>query len=136
MPAAAGLGTCPEMSAAPTVVVEPVFVEEGDNFAVTPASTERIQPARATALEGGGYVVTWIGSSTGNGGEERVYARVFAADDTAVGGAFEVGAHQDYRKQSPSVVTLADGGFVIGWWRSMRASRTGYTRNVTIPPAN
>src|SRR5688572_15294634 len=105
------------MSAVPSVVVGPIFVEHGENFRVTPDGTARIQPARAAALEGGGYVLTWVTNpNNGDSSTERVYAQVFDANGTALGAAFAVAPELDMWQWSPTVVMLEGGGFVIGWF--------------------
>src|SRR5688572_29486006 len=102
------------MSAVPTVEVEPILVAAGANFRVSPDNFGRRQPASATPLPGGGFVATWANNPmNGNSDTERVFAQIYGPDGIALGAEFPVAPDLDSWQSSPSVVTLAGGGFVI-----------------------
>ena len=77
--------------------------------------TERSQNRPAiTALNNGGFVVTW-NSSGQDGSEYGIFAQLFDADANAVGSEFQVNTFSDDNQIKPEVTSLADGGFVITW---------------------
>ena len=53
------------MSAAPTIVVEPMFVAEGENVLVDATTIGPQRPASAAPLQGGGFVATWVTNPPG-----------------------------------------------------------------------
>ena len=107
-------GGIEDMSAAPTVVVEPVLVAAGESWRVDPLTDDWQHSADAMALKGGGFVLTWLASAPGTGAD-RVYAQVFGSDGAAIGEPFQVGFSEAGLEELPSVAALEDGGFVIGW---------------------
>ncbi len=63
-------------------------------------------------LAGGGWVMTWVATQLG---EYKIAGQVFDASGTKVGGQFEASDSLTGVKESPQVIALADGGFVVGW---------------------
>lgn len=77
--------------------------------------TERSQNRPAiTALDNGGFVVTW-NSSGQDGSEYGIFARLFDANSNSVGSEFQVNSFSNDNQIKPAVTSLADGGFVITW---------------------
>jgi len=81
-----------------------------------------------TALDGGGYVVTWHGNhgtydASGNqvSEEQNVYARIYNADGTAVTGELPFGSvnvvsgSDNNYDLSAQTIALSGGGFAIAW---------------------
>ena len=67
-----------------------------------------------TALNDGGFVVTW--SSDGQDGSGYgIYGQRYAADGTPVGSEFRVNTYTSSDQIYSSVTALADGGFVVTW---------------------
>lgn len=67
-----------------------------------------------TALEGGGWVVTW--TSDGQDGDDYgVYQQRYAADGTAQGVETRVNTTTAGGQFDPSVAALADGGWIATW---------------------
>ncbi|ESQ89800.1 hypothetical protein ABAC460_10890 [Asticcacaulis sp. AC460] len=87
-----------------------------DVTSLTVRGTDYAYPvvASLTALDGGGFVITWT-SNAQDGDGFGVSARMFDASGVAIGEDFlvnGVGADDQYL---PSVTALADGGYVIAW---------------------
>ncbi len=78
---------------------------------------------KITALDDGGYVIVWesvdtdlIGDSDGNGDSndgQQVYLQRFDAANNKVGSEVLVGGNLEGDQTRPSIITLADGSFVI-----------------------
>lgn len=69
----------------------------------------------AARLSGGGFVVTWMGMAQPGGDGADVYAQLFAASGTPVGGEVRVNTTLVGDQTFPSVAALAGGGYVITW---------------------
>jgi len=67
-----------------------------------------------TALNNGGFVVTWE-SSAQDGDGYGVYAQMYNADGTTQGSEFQVNTYTDSNQSHPSITALIDGGFVVTW---------------------
>jgi Ca2+-binding RTX toxin-like protein len=74
---------------------------------------------QVTALENGGFVVTWEDYSKGGGAsgdfDGAVKAQVFAADGTKTGSEILVNTAIASPQFSPQITALSDGGFVVTW---------------------
>ena len=70
-----------------------------------------------TALEGGGFVVTWRSNDPQQGDTSGagVKARIFNADGTEAVSEFLVNEFTNNEQSFPSITALADGGFVVTW---------------------
>ena len=76
-----------------------------------------------TALNDGGFVVTW--SSFGQDGSGYgIYGQRYAADGTAVGSEFRANTFTSNNQNYSSVTALNDGGFVVTW--SSQQDFSGY----------
>ncbi len=69
------------------------------------------------ALAEGGFVALWTsnGSSGSDSSGASIQGQRYAADGTVLGGEFQVNSHTAGDQRSPSVATLADGGFIAVW---------------------
>ncbi|WP_340245344.1 hypothetical protein [Roseobacter sp. HKCCA2468] len=65
------------------------------------------------ALSDGGWVVSWQGQ--GSGDNNGVFQQRYDADGNLVGGETRVNATTASSQQDPSIVGLADGGWVVAW---------------------
>ena len=70
-----------------------------------------------TALEGGGFVVTWYSNDPQQGDthDAGVKARIFNADGTEAVSEFLVNEFTNGFQGDPNITALADGGFVVSW---------------------
>src|SRR5207245_8699468 len=86
------------------------------------SATSDYQPSRQiTALQNGGFVVTWteyslgVGGATGDTDSEAVKAQVFAAGGTPVGSEILVNSATAGSQINPQITALQNGGFVVTW---------------------
>jgi|GEM_PF-912036 len=68
-----------------------------------------------TALENGGFFITWTETRDDAPDLSSIYGQFFAADGNAVGDSFRVNTYTTDYQFKPQVVTLADGGIVVVW---------------------
>ena len=86
----------------------------GDEFLINTYTSNQQQEPSVTALNDGGFVVTWM--SNGNDGSGwGVYGQRYAADGAASGNEFLINSFTSNNQYDPSVTALADGGFVVTW---------------------
>jgi hypothetical protein len=67
-----------------------------------------------TALDGGGFVVTWV-DNVNDGSGSGVYMKSYSADGTVVVAETLVNTTTVGSQSSPVVTALADGGYVVTW---------------------
>jgi VCBS repeat-containing protein len=89
---------------------EPVGVE----FRVNTETSSDQDFSSVAALADGGFVVTWL-SLGQDGSEEGIYGQRYDALGAPAGGEFRVNTETADNQQYPSVVALADGGFLVTW---------------------
>ena len=88
----------------------------GSEFQINSHTTgDQISPT-VTALNDGGFVVTWAHYLAGAG--YGISAQRFAADGSAMGEEFQVTSDFDHGHRYPSVSALEDGGYVVVWQTS------------------
>ena len=93
----------------------------GTEILVNTATTNSQSVAQITALSDGGFVVTWLDSSTGVGGATgdasgfAVKAQVFDAAGAMVGTEILVNTATANNQSAPKIAALSDGGFVVTW---------------------
>jgi Ca2+-binding RTX toxin-like protein len=68
-----------------------------------------------TLLEGGGWVVSWVGDDAGSGTSNGVFQRVYDADGDPMGSETVVNTTTGGWQHFHSVVALTDGGWVVTW---------------------
>jgi len=93
----------------------------GSELLVNTATANIQYNPEITALENGGFVVTWIDQSHGVGGAggdvsaDAVKAQIFAADGTQVGTEIRVNTAIASSQSFPEITALKNGGFVVTW---------------------
>jgi hypothetical protein len=86
----------------------------GSEFRVNTTTANDQQGPEATALAGGGFVVTWT-SFGQDGSDNGVYARIYGQNGVAVGGEIQVSTQTNGEQIRSTAAALQDGGFVIAW---------------------
>ena len=71
-------------------------------------------PPGTTALEDGGFIITWS-SRYQDGDSSGIHAQRYDANGNNVGAEFQVNTYISSEQREPSITALADGGFVITW---------------------
>jgi len=69
---------------------------------------------KITALDNGGFVITW-NSLNQDGSRFGVYARVYDANGVAMAPEFQVNSHTQNNQSGASITALDNGGFVVVW---------------------
>jgi hypothetical protein len=110
--------TFPSSSTTDTDIRFTVFKPNGtpvlDHFGVPGAVTGRPESqADVAALRGGGFVVTWTESPSGDGTDVR--ASIIGNDGHTVASDLLVNIHDGTSQFDADVVALADGGFLVTW---------------------
>ncbi|HEX8194279.1 MAG TPA: FG-GAP-like repeat-containing protein [Allosphingosinicella sp.] len=119
---------------APVATIDPPALQRisGEILVNTGTESQQIEE-KVTALEGGGWVVTWrdFSQSFRDGGEQvydpmwdeyytsyssDVKAQVFAPDGSKVGGEILVPVNTASDQSEPVVTALVGGGFAIAWY--------------------
>ena len=86
----------------------------GGEFKVnTHTNDDQYQPSVA-ALNGGGFVVSWM-SNNQDGDSWGVYGQRYDASGNTTGSEFKVNTHTTSSQDYPAVTSLNDGGFVVTW---------------------
>ncbi len=88
-------------------------VKSGSEFLVNTATTDLQFEPSITGLENGGFVVTWIDRNWING--YTIRGQLFNSDGSKFGGEIVVNTTAANYLDSPSVTSLANGGFVVTW---------------------
>ena len=89
-------------------------IRVGAEFQVNTYTEHYQQNQAITALNDGGFVVTW--QSYGQDGDSNgIYAQRYDADGTVNGAEFQVNAYTTGAQGSPSTTAINYGGFVIAW---------------------
>ncbi len=85
-----------------------------------------------TALEGGGFVVTWQSADPAQDGHtSAIKGQIYTAAGVAVGSEFLVNSGAVGGESSPSVTSLAGGGFVATWTLGSGTSADVYAQVFT-----
>jgi Ca2+-binding RTX toxin-like protein len=85
-----------------------------DEVLVNTYTTGDQRNAVATALDDGGWVVTWV-SDGQDGSGAGIYQQRYQADGTVDGGETQVNVTTARDQSEPSVTALSDGGWVVTW---------------------
>ncbi len=72
-----------------------------------------------TALDGGGWIVTWQ-SLNQDGSGTGIYQQRYTSEGAAVGGESLVNTFTPNPQDDPDVTSLADGGWVVAWQSSLQ----------------
>ncbi|MDB2384274.1 Ig-like domain-containing protein, partial [Endozoicomonas sp.] len=84
-----------------------------DEFALFESAGAQQSVPDVSALEDGGYVVSWHDASL-DGSNNGVFAQRFNADDKG-SGQFQVNSYTAGHQDSPDTAGLSDGGYVVVW---------------------
>jgi len=85
----------------------------GSEFQVNNYTTSQQTNPSITALDNGGFVVTWQSFQDGSG--LGVYGQRYNADGTPAGSEFQINTQTLNDQKLPSITGLSDGGFVVTW---------------------
>ena len=86
----------------------------GPEFLVnTTTVNNQTDPSVAMLLDGG-FVITWVDSEA-DGSEEGIFAQRYDANGDPVGGEVQINQGTHHIQDSPSIIGLDDGGYVISW---------------------
>ncbi len=89
----------------------------GDEILINSGSGHGQDNAVVTALDGGGFVVTWQSlDADGDSSQTGIAGQRFDADGNKVGDEFLVNSNTDNAQYEPAVTGLTDGGFVVTWY--------------------
>ena len=83
-------------------------------FQVNSTTTDTQEMPAITALSDGGFVAVWQSRDYG-GTEYDIFGQRYAANGSRVGAEFRINQALTGWQQHASVVSLADGGFVVAW---------------------
>ncbi|MEQ9124703.1 MAG: cadherin repeat domain-containing protein, partial [Alphaproteobacteria bacterium] len=86
----------------------------GGEFRINSTTSNEQSAPSVTALEDGGYVVTWQ-SDGQDGSDFGVYAQRYNSSGTKVGGEVRVNTHTTFNQSDSDVEGLSDGGYVVAW---------------------
>lgn len=103
-------------------------VEVGTEFLVnTRPQNDQTSPA-ITALDGGGFVVTWQSDDqlSGDADESSIKLQFFNHLGQKVDNEFLANSSYNDIQQTPSITTLNDGGFVITWQSDDQQDADGF----------
>ncbi|MED5609695.1 Ig-like domain-containing protein, partial [Pseudomonas sp. JH-2] len=95
-------------------------VREGTEHMVNVNDAGHQRFSSITALDDGGYIVSWSSNPTGTSGKWQMFLRQYAADGSPQGGDQLVGDatyHTSAGPDAPSLATLPDGTVVIAYNR-------------------
>ncbi|WP_198368526.1 lipase family protein [Roseomonas rosulenta] len=84
----------------------------GSEFLVNTQTVDSQMSPSVTALQNGGFVVTWEDTS----GFWDIKAQVFSASGAKLGGEFVVNTETGSQQRDPAVTALSGGGFVVTWY--------------------
>ena len=92
--------------------------EAVSEFLVNEFTNSHQRDPSITALEGGGFVVTWWSSDgqQGDTSDTGIKARIFNADGTEAVSEFLVNEFTNDNQFTPSITALEGGGFVVTWY--------------------
>ncbi len=82
----------------------------------TPMAASDSERPFTVALAGGGFAMVWYtGSSSVDGSDGAVQARVFSSSGEPLAGEFLVNTTTRYGQSGPTAAPLENGGFVVTW---------------------
>jgi Ca2+-binding RTX toxin-like protein len=84
----------------------------GGEVVVSESGDDTAEYSVVAALSDGGYAVAWQGESVGG---PDIFLKQYAADGTLVGGLRQVNTSTASRQETPRILALSDGGYVVVW---------------------
>jgi large repetitive protein len=107
-------------------------VKLGDEFGVNLYSLNNQRTPAVTALAGGGFGVGWVSELQRGISTVDIYARVFDASGTPIGGEFPVNTVLTNLCANPSMAAASDGGFAVAWsQRDLVTANSSQSQNST-----
>ena len=97
----------------------------GDPFLVNTTTGDNQGDPTISALDDGGFVVTWTDFSGADGSSAGVFGQRYDAGGAKVGGEFQINTFTSNIQIIPAMATLSDGGLVVTWW-SLGQDGSGY----------
>ncbi|MBY0484095.1 DUF4347 domain-containing protein [Nitrosomonas sp.] len=88
---------------------------QGSEFRVNTYTTDWQYEPSITALNHGGFVVTWTSDGQDGSGGGSIYAQRYDSNGAAQGSEFQVNTYTTDWQYEPSITALNDGGFVVTW---------------------
>ncbi len=92
-------------------------VKSGGEFQINSYTDGDQDLPSVTALQDGGFVVTWIsvGQEGPDGSGAGIYGQRYDNNGAKVGEEFQINSYTAGWQSSPAITALADGGFVVVW---------------------
>lgn len=90
------------------------YVRSGSEFVVNTTTARSQAQSDGTRLSNGNFIITWIDADFNTTSGRFVRAQIFQPDGTPVGSEMTL-ATSNFGGSSPSIVGLANGGFVVTW---------------------
>ncbi|NVJ93346.1 MAG: cadherin-like domain-containing protein [Methylocystaceae bacterium] len=90
----------------------------GNEFRINQYTDSDQRKPEIAQLSDGGFVVTWNSHGQEGMGSTGVFAQNFDAQGVKVGAEYQVNNHVEGSQKQPSIVNLADGGYLIAWEHS------------------
>ena len=99
-------------------------VAVGTEFRVNTYTVSHQELPTVTALNDGGFLVSWM-SNGQDGSSWGIYAQRYNASGAMVGTEFQVNSYTNTVQSYPTVTTLNDGGLIFSW-QSLGQDTSGY----------
>jgi hypothetical protein len=96
----------------------------GNETLVNTYTTGEQRDGKVTALEDGGYVVTWMDDRQ-DGSAWGVYTQRYDSNNHEVGGEVRVNSYTSSTQYHPDITGLEDGGYVVTWSSNQDGSSHG-----------
>ena len=87
---------------------------QGGEFQVSTFDYGNQSAPQISALNDGGFVITWV-SNEQDGGDEGIFGQRYNAQGEAMGGEFQINSFTKGIQYEPAVTGLENGGFVVTW---------------------
>ncbi|WP_085910179.1 VCBS domain-containing protein, partial [Kiloniella majae] len=88
--------------------------KKGDELQVNTFTLGDQRGPDVTGLDDGGWIITWQGLSYADS-QTDIYGQAYNADGSMRGGEIVINTYEDGLQYSPSVTSLANGGWIITW---------------------
>jgi len=87
----------------------------GNDFIVNTTGTGAQTAPEITALDDGGFMITWTSADTGDGSNGCVRGRVYGSDGQPEANDFIVNTITSGTQSGPEMLTLSDGRVIVAW---------------------
>lgn len=103
-------------------VLSPDGSPVADQFRVNDGTISNQQNADVTALDTGGFMVTWQTDVGFDGDSQGVFAQQYNADGSRTDGNIQVNTEFRGGQFEPAIAALADGAYVVAWTSTTEAT--------------